>query len=94
MPGSPHALARAVEDVTHGNGSLLVMGSSDEDPERERKLTLTFCARWADGHIAAELLFRRLSGEQGPAQRIEPPARLVIRGPGEIPPPGGPRIRP
>ncbi|HKB29271.1 MAG TPA: LacI family DNA-binding transcriptional regulator [Streptosporangiaceae bacterium] len=44
-------LARAVEDVTHGNGSLLLMGSSDEDPERERKLTLTFCARRVDGLI-------------------------------------------
>ena len=44
-------LARAVEDVTHGNGSLLFMGSSDEDPERERKLTLTFCARRVDGLI-------------------------------------------
>jgi LacI family transcriptional regulator len=39
------------------------------------------------GHIAAELLFRRLSGEQGPARRIELPTRLVIRGSGEIPPP-------
>jgi LacI family transcriptional regulator len=44
-------LARAVEDVAHGNGSLLFMGSSDEDPERERKLTLTFCARRVDGLI-------------------------------------------
>lgn len=44
-------LARAVEDVTHRNGSLLLMGSSDEDPEREQKLTLTFCARRVDGLI-------------------------------------------
>jgi LacI family transcriptional regulator len=45
------ALARAVEDVAHTNGSLLFMGSSDEDPGRERTLTLAFCARRVDGLI-------------------------------------------
>src|SRR6266566_5745110 len=45
------ALARAVEDVAHTNGSLLFMGSSDEDPDRERTLTLAFCARRVDGLI-------------------------------------------
>jgi LacI family transcriptional regulator, galactose operon repressor len=45
------ALARAVEDVAHSNGSLLFMGSSDEDPDRERTLTLAFCARRVDGLI-------------------------------------------
>jgi LacI family transcriptional regulator len=45
------ALSRAVEDVAHQHGSLLFTGSSDEDPVRERTLTLAFCARRVDGLI-------------------------------------------
>lgn len=45
------ALSRAVEDVAHRQGSLLFTGSSDEDPARERELTLAFCARRVDGLI-------------------------------------------
>jgi LacI family transcriptional regulator len=45
------ALSRAVEDVAHQHGSLLFTGSSDEDPGRERELTLAFCARRVDGLI-------------------------------------------
>jgi LacI family transcriptional regulator len=45
------ALSRAVEDVAHRHGSLLFTGSSDEDPARERELTLAFCARRVDGLI-------------------------------------------
>ena len=45
------ALSRAVEDVAHQHGSLLFTGSSDEDPMRERELTLAFCARRVDGLI-------------------------------------------
>jgi LacI family transcriptional regulator len=45
------ALTRAVEDVAHRHGSLLFTGSSDEDPVRERTLTLAFCARRVDGLI-------------------------------------------
>ena len=41
------------------------------------------------GRIATELLFRRLAGEGGPAQRIELPTRLIVRGSGEIPPEPG-----
>ncbi|MCX4750838.1 LacI family transcriptional regulator [Kitasatospora sp. NBC_01287] len=37
------------------------------------------------GRTAAELLFARLAGERGPAQRIELPARLIPRGSGELP---------
>lgn len=35
----------------------------------------------------AELLFRRLAGDRDPAQRIELPTRLIVRGSGELPPP-------
>jgi LacI family transcriptional regulator len=44
-------LSRAVEDVAHQHQSLLLTGSSDEDPEREEELTLAFCARRVDGLI-------------------------------------------
>jgi LacI family transcriptional regulator len=44
-------LSRAVEDVAHQYASLLLTGSSDEDPGRERALTLAFCARRVDGLI-------------------------------------------
>lgn len=36
--------------------------------------------------VAADLLFTRLHGESGPAQRVVMPTRLVIRGSGEIMP--------
>jgi LacI family transcriptional regulator len=38
------------------------------------------------GRRAAELLYGRLAGESGPAQRIELATQLVVRGSGEIPP--------
>jgi LacI family transcriptional regulator len=37
------------------------------------------------GRQAAELLFRRMDGEGGPARRVEVPVRLMARGSGEIP---------
>jgi LacI family transcriptional regulator len=39
------------------------------------------------GRLAAELLFRRLAGEPGPAQRITLSTRLIVRGSGEVQPP-------
>jgi LacI family transcriptional regulator len=44
-------LSRAVEDVAVRHDTLLITGSSDEDPEREQALTLAFCARRVDGLI-------------------------------------------
>ncbi|WP_312888227.1 LacI family DNA-binding transcriptional regulator [Nonomuraea rhodomycinica] len=38
------------------------------------------------GRIAAELLFRRLSGEDAPPRHVTLPVRLVPRGSGELPP--------
>jgi LacI family transcriptional regulator len=37
------------------------------------------------GRTAAELLLRRMDGWKGPVQRIVVPARLVVRGSGELP---------
>lgn len=44
-------LGRAVEDVAAAHGCLLLSGSSNEDPARERELVRTFCARRVDGLI-------------------------------------------
>ena len=38
------------------------------------------------GRVAAELLFRRLSGDAGPTQRIYLRTSLIPRGSGEMPP--------
>lgn len=40
------------------------------------------------GRRAAELLWRRLAGEELPPQRVVLPTHLVARGSGELPPPG------
>lgn len=39
------------------------------------------------GRVAAELLFRRLAGDRGPAERTEVATELIRRGSGELPPP-------
>jgi LacI family transcriptional regulator, galactose operon repressor len=43
------AIARGVEEVMRERNELLITGSSDEDPERERELTLLLCERRVDG---------------------------------------------
>jgi LacI family transcriptional regulator len=43
------AIARGVEEVTREHGQLLLTGSSDEDPVRERELAQLFCERRVDG---------------------------------------------
>lgn len=43
------SLMKAVEDVARPRGSLLIAGSSDNDPDTERELLLSFCARRVDG---------------------------------------------
>lgn len=45
------ALAKAAEQVARENGFVMFLGSSEEDPEKERELTLAFCARRVDGLI-------------------------------------------
>ena len=41
------------------------------------------------GRQAAELLFARIEGDTSPPRRIVSIPTLVVRGSGEIPPPGG-----
>ncbi|MCO5969813.1 LacI family DNA-binding transcriptional regulator [Actinoallomurus soli] len=45
------ALHRAVEDTAHAENLLVLTGSSDENPERERELIDTFTLRRVDGLI-------------------------------------------
>lgn len=44
---------RGVEDVARGRGVLTLVGSSDEEPARERELADAFMARGVDGLIVA-----------------------------------------
>jgi LacI family transcriptional regulator len=46
-------LHRGVEEVARTRGVLTCVGSSDEDPERERELVQGFCARRVDGLVIA-----------------------------------------
>jgi LacI family transcriptional regulator len=45
------ALHRAIEDVAFVRGVLVLAASSDEDPDRERKLVSAFASRRVDGLI-------------------------------------------
>jgi LacI family transcriptional regulator len=44
-------LARSIERVARRNGSLLLIASSEEDPQRERELITELCERRVDGLI-------------------------------------------
>jgi LacI family transcriptional regulator len=45
------ALTREVEKVARRHESMVLIGSSDEDPERERELVEELCARRVDGLV-------------------------------------------
>jgi LacI family transcriptional regulator len=42
------AIARSVEDAAHAHGHMLITGSCEEDPERERQLVRRLLRRWVD----------------------------------------------
>jgi LacI family transcriptional regulator len=42
------AIARSVEDAAHARGHMLITGSCEEDPERERQLVRRLLRRWVD----------------------------------------------
>jgi LacI family transcriptional regulator len=43
------AITRAIEEETRAHGLLLITGSSDEDPEREKALVQALCERRVEG---------------------------------------------
>ena len=45
------ALARTVEDEAYRRGSLVMVGSTNDDPKRERDVVSAFCSRQVDGLI-------------------------------------------
>ena len=46
------ALHRAIEDVARRRGTLVLAGSSDEDPDRQQELLHALVSRRVDGLIA------------------------------------------
>ncbi len=73
------ALHRAVEDVARGRGTLVLAGSSDEDPDRQRELLHALVSRRVDGLIVVPasddhsgLLYERRLG--GPMVLVDRPA--------------------
>jgi LacI family transcriptional regulator len=58
------AVHRGVEDVARGHGTLTFVGSSDDDPARERELVEAFGARGVDG-----VLISPCSSDQSYLQR-------------------------
>jgi DNA-binding LacI/PurR family transcriptional regulator len=45
------ALARSVEDEAYRRGSLVLVGSTNDEPRRERDVVAAFCSRQVDGLI-------------------------------------------
>jgi len=60
------AITRGVEEETRARGLLVIAGSSDEDPERERALVQLLCERRVDGKGEVHPGARRNHGQ--PAQ--------------------------
>ena len=69
---------------------IALVGFDDVELSSALDPALTVVAQdpFALGRTAAELLFARIDGDHGPARRVLVPTRLVVRGSGELPPPG------
>jgi LacI family transcriptional regulator len=67
-------LIRAVQEVARRHDRLVLTGSSDEDPDRERELILDFCSRQVDGLVVVPV-----GGQHGYlVPQIRTGARLVF----------------
>jgi len=75
-------ITRAVEQVARTFGRQVLTGSSDEDPDREREVTLEFCARRVDGLIVIPAGHRH--GYLLPELASGTPMVFVDRPPGEV----------
>ncbi|MPZ82912.1 MAG: LacI family DNA-binding transcriptional regulator [Actinophytocola sp.] len=75
-------LTRAAEEVARRFGRQVLTGSSDEDPARERELSLEFCARRVDGLIVVPAGARH--GYLMPEIASGMPVVFVDRPPGDV----------
>jgi LacI family transcriptional regulator len=75
-------LTRAAEEVARRFGRQVLTGSSDEDPVRERELSLEFCARRVDGLIVVPAGTRH--GHLMPEIASGTPVVFVDRPPGDV----------
>jgi LacI family transcriptional regulator len=75
-------LTRAAEEVARRFGRQVLTGSSDEDPARERELSLEFCARRVDGLIVVPAGQRH--GHLMPEIAAGTPVVFVDRPPGDV----------
>ncbi|MGB3443923.1 MAG: LacI family DNA-binding transcriptional regulator [Actinophytocola sp.] len=75
-------ITRAAEEVARRHGRQVLTGSSDEDPDRERELSLEFCARRVDGLIVIPAGTRH--GYLLPEIASGTPVVFVDRPPGDV----------
>jgi LacI family transcriptional regulator, galactose operon repressor len=75
-------ITRAAEEVARRFGRQVLTGSSDEDPARERELSLEFCARRVDGLIVIPA--GRAHGYLVPEIASGMPVVFVDRPPGDV----------
>jgi len=75
-------LTRAAEEVARRFGRQVLTGSSDEDPGREREVSLEFCARRVDGLIVVPA--GRQHGYLMPEIASGMPVVFVDRPPGDV----------
>ena len=83
-------LLRHLRDA-HGSSTLALVGFDDFELSDVLSPGVTVVAQdpSAMGQIAAELLFRRMSGDASPSQRVQLGTTLIARGSGERRPPRG-----
>lgn len=103
LPDPPTAIFSSQNLITIGTIRALqqlglehqvaLVGFDDVETSDLLKPSVTTVAQDPDriGRLAAERVFARLDGDTGPPRHLVVPARLVVRGSGEIPAPGAGR---
>ena len=85
--GNNRVTAIALRELSAIGAQIAVVGFDDFELADLLGVTVVAQSTAELGRIAAELLFRRLGGYQGQAERVMIGTRLIVRGSGEIPPP-------
>lgn len=76
-------LGRGIEEVTRERGFLIFAGSTDSDPRREERLTLSLCARRVDGLIVVptsgdhDYLIPEIEAGIATVFALRPPSRVM-----------------